>query len=167
MDANFRTSGKGGLSDGPQICKMAMGIGDRFVCSSDGGSSISSILFRTFLLLFPIDKPDSDSCCYIDSLADTNSPDGTFPRVPIIIYSKRTEYHIIQNGSFSRCQHRRFASNTFATNNGLCDYLCSLGTYKKNITSRGMDTIESKVVMKVTSVIMVVSFPYFRQRMVP
>lgn len=30
-----------------------------------------------------------------------------------------------------------------------------------------METIESKVVIKVTSVMVVVSLPYFRQRMVP
>ena len=35
------------------------------------------------------------------------------------------------------------------------------------MTSRGMVTIEQRVVMNVASVMNVVSFSYFRQRMVP
>jgi hypothetical protein len=37
----------------------------------------------------------------------------------------------------------------------------------KNVTRRGMVSIERRVVMNVTSVMTVVSQPYFRQRMVP
>ena len=38
---------------------------------------------------------------------------------------------------------------------------------RKNITSRGMVSMDSRVVMKVTSVMRVVSLPWRRQRMVP
>ena len=38
---------------------------------------------------------------------------------------------------------------------------------KSSMTRAGMVSIESRVVMKVVSVIIVVSLPYFRQRMVP
>lgn len=48
-------------------------------------------------------------------------------------------------------------------------FLCRMGFLgqRKNVTSRGMVSIDSRVVMNVTSVIIVVSFSYFRQRMVP
>lgn len=42
-----------------------------------------------------------------------------------------------------------------------------LQLYYRIATSRGMVIIDSRVVINVTSVIIVVSLPYFRQRMVP
>lgn len=48
-------------------------------------------------------------------------------------------------------------------------FLCRMGFLgqSKNVTSRGMVSIDSRVVMNVTSVMTVVSFSYFRQRIVP
>ena len=41
------------------------------------------------------------------------------------------------------------------------------GRQNSSVTSSGMVTIDTRVVINVTSVIIVVSLPYFRQRMVP
>ena len=56
-------------------------------------------------------------------------------------------------------QHRRTASDTVAGVDDVCDHRGGLWfAYKKNITDKGMVSIEKSVVMKVTSVINVASF---------
>ena len=58
-----------------------------------------------------------------------------------------------------RGKHRRVTPDTASGVDDVCDYRGGLSlAYKKNITNKGMVSIEKSVVIKVTSVISVASF---------
>lgn len=134
---------------------------------SDGCRPANRLLLRPILNLFPTDKLHHHTCSHVDSLFVTSITADTNYRVPINIYSWKRKCCAVMDVKVARGKYRRIASNIGPSDDGLCYYRCSMATYRKNKTSKGMVNIESRVVINVTSVIIVVSFPYFRQSMVP
>ena len=76
-------------------------------------------------------------------------------------------YLILGFSLITRLQHRRLPPECASGGAYLRHNILYLSAYRKNKTSTGMEIIEMSVVMNVTSVIIVVSLPYFRHRMVP